>query len=218
MSTILSPGTPITEEAGWSGYTLRAIMPALTGNGLGQVRVTIVSPVSSVHHFQCNNWAIGKWAGGANGDTTATPVELLQVGGAHGFDIFGNDVVSTTLVSEWVTFSCSIGDQPVIVFDNVNTGSPYNMLLTGVSGADSYYKAASASYNAATVAGQTHNATGTLYGVSLIESQAGGGGTSIPKSRSSTPALPWAYFSERLLEPVRDIIWKRPGLLIPERG
>lgn len=181
-TTILSPGTPNTDEAGWTAYSLRVVLPALTGDSLGQLLVTIVGPGVGTNASYADHVGIGI-SNGTLGDTGAKLAEVtFSSNQSHGYSMVSNDPGSVALVSDPINFSAGdgaiAGAKPVLIFDF--TAAPpsgvFATNLSGVSGANSYYVNAAATYNQTAPAGQTANTANTLYLCSLIQTQAGGGG------------------------------------------
>lgn len=154
-----------SNTGGYGGTTCRSEV-AITGGAQGQVRVTFVAPAAA--NFTLLHASIGISKLDSTGSTTATPVELLFTG-AHGFNITGGN----TIVSDWANLSGFTGSDKLIVVVDVDGGG--NGEISYVIGSDTEYeKAATASYNVATVAG--YGTIGAAIGFSLIEVQAAAGG------------------------------------------
>lgn len=140
-------GTFNQNATGWDGYSDRVVFPVGAVAGIN-VRVTFRAATTGAN-FHTNNVSIGLLAAGGSGvDTTATPTEILFSAG-HGFNI----AAGATIVSDWTVFSLPAGAQAVIIIDHATPSDARQG--TSSTGMFRGYKAASASYNSATVTGQT---------------------------------------------------------------
>lgn len=149
-----------SNNAGNSGYSFRkAITPSAGGSN---VRVTFKA-ASSGANFKTDHCSIAVKGSSTLPSTDATPTELL-FSGASGFNISPGN----TIVSDWLSFSFTGSDILVVVMDFAASGGGdcgYNS-----SGSNStYYKAATASYNTASVSGYTTYGAAPEFGVSKVE-------------------------------------------------
>ena len=149
-----------TNNSGNAGYSFRkAIAPSAGGS---QVRVTFMA-ASSGANFKTDHCAIAVKGSATLPSTQAAPTELL-FSGAAGFNI----APGNTIVSDWLTFPFSVSDILVVVMDFAASGggdTSYN----GSGSNSTYYKAATASYNTASVSGFTTYGAAPEFGVSKIE-------------------------------------------------
>lgn len=95
-----------------------------------------------------------------NADTVATPVEFL-FSGVAGFTL----TAGTTITSDWAQLPVTVADSLIVVMDIHSSNG--TLRFTG-SGMGSYFKAATDSYNQATVSGFTNEAART-YVVNSVE-------------------------------------------------
>lgn len=151
-----------SNNAGNSGYSFRkAISPSAGG---AEVRVTFKA-ASSGANFKTDHCSIALKGSATLPDTQAAPTELL-FSGVAGFNI----APGNTIVSDWLSLSFTGSDILVVVMDFAASGGgdcAYNS-----SGSNStYYKAATASYNQATVAAFTTYGAAPEFGVSKIEAR-----------------------------------------------
>lgn len=165
MTTIFTATLP-SNSTGNEGFSYRCFTP-ITGPSLGQVRVSFGVIGGGGGNWNCDHAAIAVLGGATAPNVAATPIELL-FGGVSGFGLVANQVI----VSDWVNLSASISDILCIIHDtNVSAGTIGFNNQVGNSW-DMYRKAASASYNQASVSGYSHFAD-FIFGFSLIETQAG---------------------------------------------
>lgn len=158
-TTVYSDSLP-SNNTGNAGYSFRkAITPAAGGSN---VRITFKA-ASSGANFKTDHCSIAVKGSATLPDTQAIPTELL-FGGLAGFNI----APGNTIASDWLSFSFTGSDILVVVMDFASSGGGdcgYNS-----SGSNStYYKAATASYNTASVSGYTTYGAAPEFGVSKVE-------------------------------------------------
>jgi hypothetical protein len=163
MPTTIYTAALATSTAGYGGKTLRSEVP-ISAASLGQVRVTFAAPAAA--NLTTDHCSIGVSKQDSTGSTVATPVELTFAG-VSGFNIAGG----TSITSDWVNLSALVTDKLIVVCD-INAAG--NGQISYVPANIEYEKAATASWNTATVAGYT--STANTVGFNLIETQASGGG------------------------------------------
>lgn len=133
--------TLAVDSTGNENFSFRNLATGLSAGG-NQVRVTFEAPSSG--SCKVDRASIGVRA--SNADTTATPVELL-FSGVSGFTISSGGI----LVSDWANLLFSGSDTLVVVVDISSTNG--NLRVRSSGGDSDYEKAATASYNQATVSG-----------------------------------------------------------------
>lgn len=139
-----------------SGYSMRSISPALSAGGT-QIRATFRASTAAGWIVAHN--AIGISSG--SGATTATPVELLQVGGASGHNISASGLLTT----DWALLSTTLGVTQVVAISDTTSGANRALVASAM---DMYQKAGTSSYNSSSAAGFTHIGAHNN-GISLIE-------------------------------------------------
>jgi hypothetical protein len=168
VPTTIFTDTLNANEGNWNGFSHRQFVP-LTGASLGQVRVTFVAS-NATSGFQLDHASIAIRGSATKPNTQNVPTELLFAG-VSGFTL----TVSQTIVSDWLTFSALSTDILAIVMDYHAASCLVRIDAAPSAGTNVWYKAASASYNLASVSGFTDYGT-RLEAVTLIETQAGAGG------------------------------------------
>lgn len=145
-----------------TGYSLRTIVPTAQIAGRGdKVRVTFKAHPSS--SFNADNVSIG--IHDSAGSTISTPVELL-FSTASGFSL----TAGQTITSDWLDFSFEETDDLVIICDYGDSAG-FRNYGTETWG-DTYYKAASNSYNVADISGLSYShQTGYVDLFTTIETQ-----------------------------------------------
>lgn len=154
-TVVFTPPGAIINGGTNTGESYRNIV-TVTGGG-SNIRVTYQaalagSPLTSAH--------ISVGVNTTNADTVLTPVEL-KFGGASGFVI----PLGSTLTSDITPFVWTVANKLVVVEDTIS-GNDAQIAATGMS---FYFKAATSSYNQATVTG-FGNVANFLLGVVKIES------------------------------------------------
>jgi len=176
MTTIFTT-TFNLDDTGNVGFSIRQVC-TITGNAQGQVRVTFnaASAGSAAGGLQLDHASIGIQTG-ANDATTAVPVELL-FSGAHGFTIADG----ASIVSDWANLAGFTSANKLIVVMDCNSVHAQGMAENSAStGQTFWFQAATASYNVA-APGFASSVANIVECVSLIETQAaGGGGAAIAK-------------------------------------
>lgn len=171
MSIIFSQALT-SQNPGNTGQSDRIVIPPLSGASLGQVRVTFQAGSSAA--FVAAHCSIGVLNGASApniGETFGTTgFNELLFSGVSGFNISATN----QLASDWLNFSCLSSDTLVVVIDEGATGGCG--ALQGTVTSAQWWQKAGASFNSAIVTGFAQIGTGNLYGVTLIETQAGGGG------------------------------------------
>lgn len=144
----------------YANYSFRQAIPASSISTSGSIiRLTITAEPANPTAF--SNVSIGVRSG-ATADCTATPTEF-KYGGASGVLV----AAGSTGVSDALTFSFDETKDHIITGDFTATaGNSYGYRV--LSGDTIYYKAATASYNSATVSGFT-SAAGQTWFFSKIE-------------------------------------------------
>lgn len=153
-----------SDNSGDNGFTYRQETPVALVPAGRRVRVTFQA--SSVAAFVTDHCSIGISAG--SGATVGTPTELF-FGGKPGFSL----AAGGSITSDWVNFGqFGISDKLLVIMDiNSGAGNGNARALVGsATGSTFYFKAATASYNSATVASLSTNAN-EADGVNLIEIQ-----------------------------------------------
>lgn len=135
--------------------SLREIITPLAFGGRW-IRATFEA--ASAATSQVDNASVGIRS--SNADTAATPVEFL-FSGVSGFTL----TAGTSITSDWAQISCTTSDSLIVVMDIHSTNG--TLRFSG-SGMNSYFKAATNSYNQASVSGFTLEASRT-YVVNKIE-------------------------------------------------
>lgn len=143
--TTIYSGSLNTDNTGVAGYSLRALIPL---SGLSGAKTSVQVSILGHSSLTCTvaNWAIGVPATAPN--TAATPVEL-KIGGASGFSLSSG----ASAVSDPAALSLSGSETHLIVVFDCTNGN--HKILNPSSGTE-YYKAASASYNQASVSGYSN--------------------------------------------------------------
>lgn len=130
-----------SNNSGDEGFTYR-VEVAVTAPGGRRLRVTFAA--STAGTFICDHCSIGISAG--SGATIGIPTELF-FGGKPGFSLAS----SGTITSDWLNFGpISASDSLVVIMDLTSGGSGGNARFVS-GGGTTFYKAATASYNLATV-------------------------------------------------------------------
>lgn len=159
--------TNTTDGAGNAGLSFRESYGSLSGSA-DQIRVTFEASTAN-GAFQVDHCSIAVIGGSTypNVDSTnpstgvTQPVELL-FSGASGFNI----AQSGTLASDWMNLKLRATDTIAVIFDH-NSISGGAHRRTAALSYNAFSKAASASYNVASVTGYTGEAISR--GVKLIE-------------------------------------------------
>lgn len=164
MTTVWTPSAVLNTDDTNDGSISFRVNCKTISSGAAQVRVTFRP--NSAASFQVDHASIAKVNSATAPNCDATPVELL-FSGVSGFTASaGVDVVS-----DWLTFSTSTSDNLMVVMDVHSTnGNPKARLDGTETNCDSYHKAASTSFNLATVSGFTAHA-GFDWAIALIEVQ-----------------------------------------------
>lgn len=156
--TSIFSGALSADDSGDASFTIRTEC-ILTDGGGRRIRATFTASTTAA--YGCDHVSIGISKGSA-GDTVGIPTELFFKG-TSGFALSTN----TSITSDWLNFSCSASDILTVIQDiNATQGNP----RSGTNG-HTYYKASTASYNLATVAGLTDGGAGFNLGLSSIEVQ-----------------------------------------------
>lgn len=194
-TTILSPGTPNSDEPGWTAYSLLVILPPLTGDSLGELIFTLLGPNTGTDACYADHISVGVWSG-TLGDTVAPKVEVtFSSNQAHGASLVSQNPGSVVLASDPVPFTTGdgavTGARLVLTFDF--TASPPSAVYAtkvGVTGASSLYVNSAATYNVQAPANQNANTANTLYMCSLVQTQAApGGGTKEDRAMNNAADL-----------------------------
>ncbi len=162
MPTTIFSASTWGDHPGLQNYSLRDTA-AITGDSLGQVRVTFQAGSSGTLDLKHAAIAIIGTAIAPN--TQFTPTELL-FGGVSGFTSLASNA---TITSDWVNFSCLATDTIMVIMDIGSTNG--DIVTKTLSGANEYYQGGTVSYNQSTVTG-FGDTVGGWDGVTLIETQA----------------------------------------------
>jgi len=125
---------------------------------IAAIRVGFSSGAS--YSFNVDNVSVGIRDTGAN--TTTTPTEILFSSGS-GFAI-GTD---SSILSDWLTFSSSAGDDLIVVFDIDNINGYINQ--DTAAGYGGYYKSATNSYDQSSVTGFTDGGSNFIASLFWVE-------------------------------------------------
>lgn len=148
-----------TNNSGNHGYSFRKAITLSAGGA--QVRVTFMA-ASSGGNFKTDHCSIALKGTATLPSTELTPSELL-FSGVSGFDI----TPGNTIVSDWLTLTTTAAIVVVVMDFNSTPGSGDTSYGSGSN--STYYKAATASYNTASVSGYTTYGAAPEFGVSKIE-------------------------------------------------
>lgn len=174
MPTTIFSNALASDDSGDEGLTIRSVV-AITGGAQDQVIVRWKA--ASAATFKTDNSSIGISTGTAS-NTTATPVQL-KYGGVAGFTISNG----ATIDSDPVNLSGFTSANSLVAICDVNVtagnGAPA-AVLSGATGCQAYSKTGT-SFNVAAPAGMSSLAVGSIFGVTLIQTQAVASGAALKK-------------------------------------
>jgi hypothetical protein len=143
QTSLVREYTPNNSATGITGYSYRSHVADLQAGG-SQVRVRFTAP--SAGAMQLDHASIAIQASGA--DAVATPIEL-KFAGSSGVTV----PAGGSTWSDWATMPFSSSDVLLVVIDIASANGNFRYLSPAPSGDGSYTKAATASWNQATVSG-----------------------------------------------------------------
>lgn len=160
MPVIFNPTVSLNADDTNASTSFRVIT-TLTGGSNGSIRSTFTT--SSATTLSVAHAAVGIWTGsGSNGNTTATPTELLFNGGSG----FVGLLAGASITSDFVNFSCASTDKLVVIIDVGQPGG--NRFSSGNSNVDTWFLTGGASFNNPAPTGYTL-ISGTDYLVASVE-------------------------------------------------
>ena len=180
MTTTIFSHTFTNHNAGNNGGSDR-IAVTITGASQGQIRATFQAGTSA--GLNADHVSVAVLGTATLPATQFAPVELKFSGTNAGAAGAGGSAqsgfllpISASIVSDFINLSALSTDTLVFTIDEHATGSGDGAFDTAVTGAHLYFKAG-AGFTDQTGTGYSQIGTNDLYALSLVETQAGGGGT-----------------------------------------
>ena len=161
MPTTVFSATLSSNSSDVNGRSIRQFITP-SSNGLGQVRATFKN--AGLNTLIVDHASIALLGSATAPNTQNIPTELL-FGGVSGFTITSG----TSLTSDWLNFSFLSSDELCVILDIHAQSSFLRQAASQTGFVQEYFKAASASYNLATVTGYSNDATDR--GILSIETQ-----------------------------------------------